>query len=32
MMPDAIDNSEDILQVDECSESDDVEEMNEEDD
>ena len=32
MMPDAIDNSEDILQEYECSESDDAEEMNEEDD
>ena len=33
MMPDQIDNSvEDILQVDESAESDDIEEMDEEDD
>ena len=33
MMPDAIDNSvEDILQQDECAESDDIEECAEEDD
>ena len=31
-MPDAIDDSEDILQVDELSEPDDMEEMAEEDD
>lgn len=31
-MPDAIDDSEEILQQDENSEADDIEEMNEEDD
>jgi hypothetical protein len=32
MMPEEIDDSEDILQEDEFSESDDIEEMEEEDD
>jgi len=32
MMPDAIDDSEDILQEDESSEADDIEECAEEDD